>query len=208
LLGDAGGVTGTGASGQVAFWNGTSSQTGDNGLFWDNTNKRLGIGTATPEVQFHVLSTARIGRNGVSNGILEIAALGGPRTTFQQILDTLFISNNTGAAVGNIRFDNKLRVVQFTNDIGGTFYVPRSNQGQLNINVGGFRVENQTSTDSNSTAAFFSASGSGAILRSTSYGSTGVSTDINFQFGGGSNPAESTITRSGTGISRSYYGGN
>jgi hypothetical protein len=41
-------VTGTGASGQVAFWNGTSSQTGDNGLFWDNTNKRLGVGTTAP----------------------------------------------------------------------------------------------------------------------------------------------------------------
>jgi hypothetical protein len=41
-------VGGTGASGQVAFWNGTSSQTGDNGLFWDNTNKRLGINTTTP----------------------------------------------------------------------------------------------------------------------------------------------------------------
>jgi hypothetical protein len=34
---------GTGSAGQVAFWNGTSSQTGDNGLFWDNTNKRLNI---------------------------------------------------------------------------------------------------------------------------------------------------------------------
>jgi hypothetical protein len=40
-------VTGTGENGQVAFWNGTNSQTGDNNLFWDNTNKRLGIG-ATP----------------------------------------------------------------------------------------------------------------------------------------------------------------
>jgi hypothetical protein len=41
-------VTGTGAAGQVAFWNGTNTQTGDNNLFWDNTNKRLGIGTTTP----------------------------------------------------------------------------------------------------------------------------------------------------------------
>jgi hypothetical protein len=41
-------VSGTGASGQVSFWNGTSSQTGDNGLFWDNVNKRLGIGMNTP----------------------------------------------------------------------------------------------------------------------------------------------------------------
>jgi len=49
-------VTGTGASGQVAFWNGTTSQTGDNGLFWDNTNKRLGVGTTTPDNKFHVFS--------------------------------------------------------------------------------------------------------------------------------------------------------
>jgi hypothetical protein len=41
-------VTGTGVAGQVAFWSGTGSQTGDNGLFWDNTNKRLGVGTTTP----------------------------------------------------------------------------------------------------------------------------------------------------------------
>jgi hypothetical protein len=47
-------ITGTGTSGQVSFWNGTSSQTGDNGLFWDNTNKGLGIGTATPDKRLHI----------------------------------------------------------------------------------------------------------------------------------------------------------
>ena len=41
-------ISGTGASGQVSFWNDANSQTGDNSLFWDNANKRLGIGTATP----------------------------------------------------------------------------------------------------------------------------------------------------------------
>ncbi len=41
---DIGAVGGTGVSGQVAFWNDTSSQAGDSGLLWDNTNKRLNIG--------------------------------------------------------------------------------------------------------------------------------------------------------------------
>lgn len=41
-------VTGTGTSGQVAFWNGASTQTGSNNLFWDNVNGRLGIGTNAP----------------------------------------------------------------------------------------------------------------------------------------------------------------
>jgi hypothetical protein len=53
-------VTGTGASGQVAFWNGTSSQTGDNGLFWDNTNKRLGVGTNAPAYQLSLAGNANI----------------------------------------------------------------------------------------------------------------------------------------------------
>jgi hypothetical protein len=37
--------TGTGASGQVAFFTGANSQTGDNALFWNNTNKTLSLGT-------------------------------------------------------------------------------------------------------------------------------------------------------------------
>lgn len=38
-------ITGTGATGQVAFWNGNNTQTGDSGLVWDNVNKRLAVGT-------------------------------------------------------------------------------------------------------------------------------------------------------------------
>jgi hypothetical protein len=62
-------VTGTGASGQVAFWDGTSSQTGDNGLFWDNTNKRLGIGGTPSAFVLDVNGTARVqGNTTISNG--------------------------------------------------------------------------------------------------------------------------------------------
>jgi hypothetical protein len=41
-------VTGSGANGQVSYWTGTSSQAGENALFWDATNDRLGINTTTP----------------------------------------------------------------------------------------------------------------------------------------------------------------
>ena len=44
-----GSVTGSGASGQVAYWTGTTSQAGSNNLFWDATNSRLGIGTNAPD---------------------------------------------------------------------------------------------------------------------------------------------------------------
>jgi len=38
-------ITGTGVSGQIAYWNGTNTQTGSNNLFWDAANSNLGIGT-------------------------------------------------------------------------------------------------------------------------------------------------------------------
>ena len=47
-------ISGSGTSGQVSFFNGTNSQTGDNGLFWDNTNKRLGVGTNVPANTLHI----------------------------------------------------------------------------------------------------------------------------------------------------------
>ncbi len=56
--GGGSGVTGSGAAGQVAVWNGTSSIDGDNMLYWDDTNKRLGIGTTGPNARLRVESDA------------------------------------------------------------------------------------------------------------------------------------------------------
>jgi hypothetical protein len=50
-------VTGTGTSGQIAYWNGTSSITGESNLFWDATNDRLGIGTTSPNSILTIGST-------------------------------------------------------------------------------------------------------------------------------------------------------
>ena len=41
-------VTGTGASGQVAYFTGTSAISSESNLFWDAANDRLGIGNASP----------------------------------------------------------------------------------------------------------------------------------------------------------------
>jgi hypothetical protein len=49
-----GSVTGSGASGQVAYWDGTTSQAGSNNLFWDAANGRLGIGTNAPSYTLEV----------------------------------------------------------------------------------------------------------------------------------------------------------
>lgn len=47
-------ITGTSSSGRVAFFNGTTTQTGDSNFFWDNTNKRLGLGTTSPIGKLHL----------------------------------------------------------------------------------------------------------------------------------------------------------
>jgi len=51
-------VTGTGTSGHVAYFNGSGSIAGSANHFWDNTNGRLGIGTATPAYKLDVLGVA------------------------------------------------------------------------------------------------------------------------------------------------------
>ena len=49
-------VTGSGTANQVAFWDGTSSISGNNNLYWDSTNDHLGIGDATPNSRLKVTS--------------------------------------------------------------------------------------------------------------------------------------------------------
>jgi hypothetical protein len=98
-------VTGTGASGQVAFWNGTSSQTGDNGLFWDNTNKRLGVGTNVPNAKFEVVHSSIVGAVNVINTTSLGASSGGGvalrtnahATAANQRLGGFFFGSSVGA---------------------------------------------------------------------------------------------------------------
>ena len=47
-------ITGTGVSGQVAYWSGASTQAGSNNLFWDAATGRLGIGTNAPTRLLHI----------------------------------------------------------------------------------------------------------------------------------------------------------
>ena len=59
--GGSSGITGSGAATQVAFWNGTSSISGSNNLFWDSTNNYLGINTNVPTTSLDVHHTTNSG---------------------------------------------------------------------------------------------------------------------------------------------------
>ena len=54
------GATPGGSTGYVQFASSTSFA-GDSNLFWDNTNKRLGIGTTTPQTKLDVAGAIKIG---------------------------------------------------------------------------------------------------------------------------------------------------
>jgi hypothetical protein len=107
-IGGTGTVTGSGAAGQAAFWTGASAISGDNAFFWDNTNKRLGLNTATPGVRLDIHGT----------GVLQ--QLNGTTTNsafldFQNAGTTQFrIGNdyNAGANTFNI-FNNSLSDYSF-----------------------------------------------------------------------------------------------
>ena len=58
LLGKLAEPVSAASSGEVAFYTGSSSQSGDPNLFWDNVNKRLGVDTSNPEGQMHVGGSA------------------------------------------------------------------------------------------------------------------------------------------------------
>ena len=72
-------LTGSGVVGQVSFFNGTQVLAGNNNLFWDNTNSRLGINTTTPGQALDIHSTG----------------------------NTLVQLNNTTTANSNISFQNQ-----------------------------------------------------------------------------------------------------
>jgi hypothetical protein len=68
-------ITGSGTSGQVSYFNGSSTLAGSNNLFWDNTNSRLGIGTITPgqALDIHSSNNTLIQLNNVTTANTNIA---------------------------------------------------------------------------------------------------------------------------------------
>jgi hypothetical protein len=140
-------VSGSGATGQVSYWNGTGSQTGSNNLFWDAANNRLGIGTATPTDKLHVAGTAKFTDNvsivKTSNPYLVIdnTGTGGKSFTFVSASDGTFQLQNTGVSIpltisytGESTFSSSVTanqlIINNVNTPGAKFY--------RNVDVGTF----------------------------------------------------------------------
>lgn len=74
------GISGSAATGQATFWSSATTISGDNAFFWDNTNKRLGLGTTTPGVRLDVHSAggtiAQFNGTGTTNAYLDFQNAG------------------------------------------------------------------------------------------------------------------------------------
>jgi hypothetical protein len=183
-------ITGTGANGQVAFWNGTNTQTGDNGLFWDNVNKRLGIGTNAPSY-----SVSHIGTIGVASFFSQ-RDFG--FQTFAQITERAsFIaytsSLTTGLAIGNtegavrIQGFNALPATSarpiYLQSLGGNVGIGTTTDAGFRLDVNGTaRVQGVLTTTAD------------AVVNGVSVGRGGGSITINTRVGGSALNANTTGT--------------
>jgi hypothetical protein len=118
--GGGGGISGSGAAGQVTFWTGASAVSGDNAFHWDNVNKRLGLGTIAPGVRLDIHGT----------GVLQ--QLNGT-TTNNAYLDF----QNAGATqwrIGN-NYNGGNRLFQIVDVVGATNLFNANANGQFGFNM-------------------------------------------------------------------------
>ena len=96
----AGTVTGSGTATRVAFWSAGSAISSDADLYWDNTNKRLGIGTITPDYQLESRKSITYSDNIVDGDAqFSVASSASQRMTFGY--------DNVGNGFGYIKTGNQ-----------------------------------------------------------------------------------------------------
>jgi len=210
-------VTGTGASGQVTFFNGTSTVTGSNNHFWDATNNRLGIGLVNPQRSIEIFnSTAdnhlRLSGNAPSVSMGEavtgsiyqakfgLVTVNGQFVTAGVAGDFVIISQ-TGATIIGTSSTEKMRVqssgnvsINNTND---TFKLDVTGTARL---TGQLRLES-TITDGTNTYTLPSATGTLALTSALSGMITGTGT-TNYlpKFTGASTIGNSQVFDNGTNV--------
>jgi hypothetical protein len=176
-------ITGSGATGQVSFFNGSSTLAGNNNLFWDNTNSRLGIGTITPGQALDIHSTGNtlVQLNNTSTGNSNIAfqnqnvakwRVGNVYNAGANSFDILNATTNTTALSIN-NTNNYITINGIvdtgTNEIAASVYTARGD----GTNAGSIYLKQRTSiSGASSTYSSISASGTTLIRFGLNDGTT------------------------------------
>lgn len=177
-------VTGTGTSGQVAYFTGTTAISSESNLFWDATNDRLGIGTATPTHRLTV-------ENSADNTIFIVTAASG---NIRHIFRT-DSSQNAQIRTGN-NVDLRLGVNEdaITIKNGGNVIVGINTYKLLNISDAGGAGWATTGGASTSPQLYLFGTGTSAIVQSyinnvakLEVSNTGISVNGNIVLTNGAN---------------------
>ncbi len=87
-------ITGSGTATQIAYWTSGSTLSSNSSLYWDNTNKRLGVNTSSPSARIHSIVTNS------SSSLLSLSSSN----------RTLLSENTTNGGVVGIQFKSRNNV--------------------------------------------------------------------------------------------------
>ena len=157
--GGGGSVSGSGTATQVAFWNGTTSLTGNTNLYWDNNNNRLGIGTSSPSNQLTTtgdasISTLTVGRGNFSlatNTAVGVNALVANVTSLSSgntAIGYFSLSGNAGVSNTAIGYLSAIKTTGNFNVAVGSDTLTENIGGASNTAVGRAALSNNTSGSS------------------------------------------------------------
>jgi hypothetical protein len=194
-------VTGTGASGQVAFWNGTSSQTGDSGLVWNNANKRLLLNGSTATTNLGLIGSFALQDASTifQNGFIQI------RQNATNLIDAGMVLETIKNGVANVRLDLGIDSIIFRTNSVGTLSTEKARifaTGNLLLQNGGTFTDAGFRLDVNGTARVQ------GVLTTTA---DAVVNGVNIGRGGGANVnntrvGELALNANTTGASNNAFG--
>ena len=178
-------VSGAGAAGQVTYWNSQNEVAGDNDLFFDSTNKRLGIGITTPERKLHLhqgdstLNYIQITNDTTGQG-------GGDGVSFGITSNEIAIWNNREATDTSISTNNIERmVISSAGDIfisprdtaassgSGILYFKNVDDNSATISGGSIRTVDSTNNPSGADIRFQVANDAGTLFDAVAIDSNG-----------------------------------
>ena len=167
-------------AGQVAFASDGSTLTGDSGLFWDNINKKFGVGTTSATAQLQVHS-------GSASTITQIL-----RGAASQTANLTEWQNSGGTILANIGATGELGV-GMSSSTASAINAFKSDAGTANINAMGFTVRKSSGATSGNINGV---SGNTQVIAGASAATAGIvsglSTSVTLT-GSGANAASASI---------------
>ena len=107
-------ITGTGTATQIAFFSGDHTLSSDSNLFWDNSNKRLGINTSSPSTGLHLVNDSITLHRNITSGNANFISMSNQAEDPAPGLNILYYKagiGNTPAGTWALRISNSGRPV-------------------------------------------------------------------------------------------------